>query len=81
MLTFIDTQMVSDLLDLSKMEANRMQLEQKPFDVRECIEQMVDIFSGMHSHELPLSLSECASALRLTPPTHSFRHLWLHLAD
>ena len=34
---------INDILDFSKIEAGRMDLESAPFDVRECIESVVDL--------------------------------------
>ena len=34
---------INDILDFSKIEAGRMELENAPFDVRECIESVVDL--------------------------------------
>ena len=34
---------INDILDFSKIEAGRMELELAPFDVRECIESVVDL--------------------------------------
>ena len=40
LLTIID-----DILDLSKIEADRMELESQPFDLRECVESALDLFT------------------------------------
>jgi signal transduction histidine kinase len=34
---------INNVLDYSKIEANRVDLEQKPFDLRECIESSLDL--------------------------------------
>ncbi len=36
---------INDILDFSKIEAGRMELEESPFDVRECIESSLELFS------------------------------------
>lgn len=34
---------INDILDFSKIEAGRMELEQQPFDLRECVESALDL--------------------------------------
>jgi PAS domain S-box-containing protein len=34
---------INDILDFSKMEAGKMDLEQQPFDLRECVESALDL--------------------------------------
>jgi two-component system sensor histidine kinase/response regulator len=36
---------INDILDFSKIEAGRMELEEQPFDVRQCIEETLDLLS------------------------------------
>jgi PAS domain S-box-containing protein len=36
---------INDILDFSKIEAGRMELEQQPFDLRECLEGALDLIS------------------------------------
>ncbi|MFH1086264.1 MAG: GAF domain-containing protein, partial [Chloroflexota bacterium] len=35
---------INDILDFSKIEASRLELEEQPFDLRECIESALDLF-------------------------------------
>lgn len=37
---------INDILDFSKIESGKMELEQHPFDVRLCIEEVLDLFAG-----------------------------------
>lgn len=37
---------INDILDFSKIESGKMELEQQPFDLRSCIEEVLDVFSG-----------------------------------
>jgi len=36
---------INDVLDFSKIEAGRMDLESQPFDLRECVESAIDLFT------------------------------------
>ena len=36
---------INDILDFSKIEAGRMELEDQPFDLRACVEEVLDLFS------------------------------------
>jgi signal transduction histidine kinase/CheY-like chemotaxis protein len=38
--------LIGDILDLSKIEAGRVELEQSKFNVRECVESAIDVLSG-----------------------------------
>jgi signal transduction histidine kinase/CheY-like chemotaxis protein len=40
---------INDILDYSKIEAERLQLEQQPFAVRECVESALDLVAGAAS--------------------------------
>jgi signal transduction histidine kinase/DNA-binding response OmpR family regulator len=37
---------INDILDYSKIESGKMELEEKDFDVRTCIEEVLDVFAG-----------------------------------
>jgi signal transduction histidine kinase/DNA-binding response OmpR family regulator len=36
---------INDILDLSKIESGKMELEEQPFDLRACVEDTLDLFS------------------------------------
>ncbi|GIV78606.1 MAG: hypothetical protein KatS3mg050_3000 [Litorilinea sp.] len=36
---------LNDILDLSKAESGKLELEQKPFDVRQCLEETIDLMA------------------------------------
>jgi two-component system sensor histidine kinase/response regulator len=36
---------INDILDFSKIESGRMELEEQPFDLRECVEETLDLLS------------------------------------
>jgi signal transduction histidine kinase/CheY-like chemotaxis protein len=40
---------INDILDFSKIESGRMELDEHEFDVRKCIEGVLDVFAGSHS--------------------------------
>ncbi len=37
---------INDVLDFSKIESGRLELESLPFDLRECVEQVIDLFTA-----------------------------------
>jgi signal transduction histidine kinase/DNA-binding response OmpR family regulator len=46
---------INDILDFSKIEAGRMELESRPFDVRECLDRSLKILA-VRAHEKGLEL-------------------------
>jgi signal transduction histidine kinase/CheY-like chemotaxis protein/ligand-binding sensor domain-containing protein len=40
---------INDILDYSKIESGKMELEEKEFDLRTCIEEVLDVFAGKAS--------------------------------
>ena len=42
---------IDDILDYSKIEAGRLELEQEPFDLRECVEKALDIVAPRASEK------------------------------
>jgi PAS domain S-box-containing protein len=52
---------INDVLDFSKIEAGRLELEYQPFDVRECIEESLDLVAPQAAEkhlELACTISE-----------------------
>jgi PAS domain S-box-containing protein len=48
---------INDILDFSKIEAGRMELENQPFDLRECIESAIDLVAlSAHAKKLELAV-------------------------
>ncbi|RMG31006.1 MAG: hybrid sensor histidine kinase/response regulator, partial [Bacteroidetes bacterium] len=37
---------INDILDFSKIESGKMEIEQHPFDLRKCVEEVLDLFSA-----------------------------------
>jgi PAS domain S-box-containing protein len=37
---------INDILDFSKIESEKLELEHQPFDVRSCVEEVLDLFAG-----------------------------------
>jgi len=42
---------INDILDFSKIESGKMNMEQEDFDLRHCIEEVMDIFSPVASYQ------------------------------
>ncbi len=66
---------INDILDLSKIESGKMELEEQPFDLRGCVEDALDLFSQkaaekkidlgyLLAESLPLHVVGDASRLR-----------------
>jgi PAS domain S-box-containing protein len=49
---------INDILDLSKIEADKLELENQPFSLRRCIEESLDLVAPLASQKL-LNLSYC----------------------
>ncbi len=47
---------INDILDFSKIEAGRMDIETRPFDLRECVETALDLVSA-RAHEKNLEIA------------------------
>ena len=43
--------LINDILDFSKIEAQKIELEKQPFDVRDCIEQALDLITSKASEK------------------------------
>ena len=66
---------INDILDFSKIEAGKMELENQPFDLRECVESAMDLVAGraveknidlayIIDDEVPLGISGDVTRLR-----------------
>jgi signal transduction histidine kinase/DNA-binding response OmpR family regulator len=66
---------INDILDFSKIEAGRMGLEKQPFDVRECVENVLDLMApkaaekhlnlaGLVDEKIPVTLVGDITRLR-----------------
>jgi signal transduction histidine kinase/DNA-binding response OmpR family regulator len=74
---------INDILDFSKIEAGRMELEQAPFDVRECLEATIDLISPLAADkglELTYDMTVDAPA-GLTGDVGRFRQVLLNLLN
>ena len=57
---------INDILDFSKIEAGKLELEQIPFDVRECLEAALDLLATQVTHkglELVCEVDDTAPAV------------------
>ena len=41
---------INDILDFSKIESGKMELEKKDFNLRSCIEELLEVFAGKAAH-------------------------------
>lgn len=49
---------ITDILDLSKIDAGKLSIEYKPFSLRECVSETIELFSiEAHAKEIGLSFS------------------------
>jgi signal transduction histidine kinase/CheY-like chemotaxis protein len=66
---------INDILDFSKIESGKMELEEHPFDLRLCIEEVLDVFAGKAAdsgvdliyelgHDVPEQISGDSTRLR-----------------
>ena len=46
---------INDILDFSKIEAGRLELEQAPFDLRECVESALELVAAAAAKGLDLA--------------------------
>lgn len=72
---------INDILDLSKIEAGKLEIESVPFDINEILEQTVDVFVSALSDkpvELNYSLAAGLSTLNYGDPTR-IRQILLNL--
>ncbi|MSP37323.1 MAG: hybrid sensor histidine kinase/response regulator [Deltaproteobacteria bacterium] len=44
-------ELINDILDFSKIEAGQLDIEQAPFDVRQCVEEAADLVTGRASEK------------------------------
>ncbi len=72
---------INDILDFSKIEAGKMELEDQPFDIRECIEGTLDLIAGRaYEKELDLAyLIEDGTPTRIVGDVTRFRQILLNL--
>ncbi len=69
---------INDILDFSKIEAGRMELEESPFDVRECVENSLELFSfraGNKGLELGCLIDSSVPAAIFGDPTRVNQNL------
>ena len=64
---------INDILDFSKIESGRLELDDDPFDLRECLEgalRLVTVPAGLKGLELVVDVSPGlpAAASAATPP-------------
>ncbi len=75
--------LLNDLLDLSKIEAGRLELEQVPFDPRQIVQEVAEMMRGRAERKglrLHLELDPKLPAGVIGDPTR-FRQIWVNLVD
>ena len=72
---------INDILDFSKIEAGKMELENQPFDLRECIESALDlVVVNAHAKKLELAyLIDSQAPVMLTGDVTRLRQILLNL--
>lgn len=74
--------LINDVLDLSRIEAGELRLEQTPFDVRECVESAIEILSGSADEKgLTLALNCAGEATRVVGDATRLRQIVLNLVS
>jgi signal transduction histidine kinase/ligand-binding sensor domain-containing protein/DNA-binding response OmpR family regulator len=72
---------INDILDFSKIESGKMELEEKEFDLRTCIEEVLDMFAPKAAQtELDLVYQiECNVPCRITGDSTRLRQILINL--
>jgi signal transduction histidine kinase/ligand-binding sensor domain-containing protein/DNA-binding response OmpR family regulator len=72
---------INDILDFSKIESGKMELEEKEFDIRTCIEEVLDMFAPKAA-QIGLDLVyqiECNVPYRITGDSTRLRQILINL--
>jgi signal transduction histidine kinase/ligand-binding sensor domain-containing protein/DNA-binding response OmpR family regulator len=72
---------INDILDFSKIESGKMELENQPFDLRTCIEEVLDVFADKAAKSgLDLVYQiELDVPLQITGDAHRLRQILINL--
>ncbi len=74
--------LINDVLDLSRIEAGELRLEQTPFDVRECVESAIEMLSESADDKgLTLALNFAGEAGRVVGDATRLRQIVLNLVS